>query len=160
VFDTTPFKTGDLIPVQLLGSDFFKECFSAEVKPAQTPVVPAEKGKAEDVKSAVSSKPSVDKPMAKAIVPAVTTVTGSYFSVQIFAVDESKSTGKPDFKGEEPVSSKNIGGYVKYFVGRYTDFNTALSEKKRLEIKFPGAFVVAFKDGGIVTVNELIKSLK
>jgi outer membrane protein OmpA-like peptidoglycan-associated protein len=160
VFDTSPFKTGDLVPVQLLGSDFFKGCFSAEVKPAETPAVPVEKPKTGDVKSSSSQKPSNDNTMTKSTAPVVMTEKGSYFSVQIFAVAESKNTGKPDFKGEDAVSSKNIGGYIKYFVGRYTDFSTAMSEKKRLENKFPGAFVVAFKDGNIVTVDELIKSMK
>jgi outer membrane protein OmpA-like peptidoglycan-associated protein/tetratricopeptide (TPR) repeat protein len=157
-FDTSPFLTGDVIPVQLLEPDFFKGCFSKEI--TAMPVKPEVKTESkEEIKTAVFY-PVVKQVFTESIVSEPVAVGDTYFTVQIYAIMESTGQKVPDFKGEEPVISKVIGGITKYYVGKYSGYKSAQSVKTRLQNKFPGAFIVAFKDGNIVPVNELKELLK
>ena len=45
----------------------------------------------------------------------------------------------------------------KYYVGANTDYNSVNRKRKELNETFPGCYIVAFKHGKQVNVNEAIK---
>ena len=48
----------------------------------------------------------------------------------------------------------------KYTVGSSADYNEIYRLRKSLADKFPEAFIIAFKDGSRMNVNEAIKMFK
>ena len=48
----------------------------------------------------------------------------------------------------------------KYTYGENTDYNKVLRTKKQISSKFKGAFIVAFKNGKKMDVNQAIKEFK
>ena len=63
-------------------------------------------------------------------------------------------------KGLKNVERYNEKGMWKYTVGSSTNFNEISKMRKELAKKFPQAFVVAFKDGKRIDVQEAIKEWK
>jgi len=149
-FDPTMFVHGDVIPVQLLPADFFKGCFDSGAGPAGVEAV-AMPGEA----SGESLSPAT--PAGGAAIPIVKPASlqeESYFTIQIYAVDQNANTSKLNFRGEEAFS-KPVGEYLKFYVGKFMDFRTANRERARLAGKFPGAFIVAFHQGEQIPVKQL-----
>jgi hypothetical protein len=107
-------------------------------------------------------KPNEIAETAKPTVPNVVSgenIQGeTYFTVQV-AAGRPGGSGSMDFKGEN-VFSIEIGGYEKYYVGKYQDFRSVSAERTRIAGKFTGAFIVAIKDGNVVPLNELRGILK
>ena len=52
------------------------------------------------------------------------------------------------------------GGMYKYTVGSSSDYNQIYRLRKEILDKFPGAFIIAFKDGAKMNVNEAIREFK
>ena len=48
----------------------------------------------------------------------------------------------------------------KYTTGETTDYNEALTLKRRMEKTFKGAFIVAFRNGKKMDVQEAIREFK
>ena len=122
-----------------------------EVKPAKEvkPVVTKDtKAPAKDVK-----KDSVVKPAASE-----KTETGVVFKVQIAAGSKSLETTPGNFKGLKNVSKAGEGNLYRYYYGEtgsYNEVKQFLSEAKAKG--YPSAFVVAFKDGKKISVDEALK---
>ena len=90
--------------------------------------------------------------------PAETAAEGEIiFKVQIFVSDIALRSNDPRFKGRRDVDSYNEGGMVKYTIGRSTSFNEANNLRKQLDPSFAGCFVIAFKDGQKMNINEAIR---
>jgi N-acetylmuramoyl-L-alanine amidase len=51
-------------------------------------------------------------------------------------------------------------GLYKYTYGESTDYNKVLRTKRQIAPKFKGAFIIAFKDGKKMDVNQAIKEFK
>ena len=51
-------------------------------------------------------------------------------------------------------------GLYKYTYNESTDYNKVLRIKKQIATKFKDAFIVAFKDGEKMDVNQAIKEFK
>ena len=51
-------------------------------------------------------------------------------------------------------------GLYKYTCGESTDYNKVLRTKRQLGNKFKGAFIIAFKNGKKMDVNQAIKEFK
>lgn len=79
------------------------------------------------------------------------------FKVQIFSSKVKVSAGSPLFKGLEGCESYVEGSYTKYTYGASNNYNTINRLRKEVAEKFPQAFVVAFKDGKKMDVNEGIR---
>lgn len=82
------------------------------------------------------------------------------FKVQIMASTKPLAAGSSQFKGVEGVSSYAESPYIKYTVGASEDYNEIFRLRKTLLDKFPEAFIVAFKDGQKVNINQAIKEFK
>ena len=63
-------------------------------------------------------------------------------------------------KGLSPVSYYKEKGLYKYTYGESTDYNKVLRMKREVTAKFKDAFIIAFKNGEKMNVNEAIKEFK
>jgi N-acetylmuramoyl-L-alanine amidase len=82
------------------------------------------------------------------------------FKVQIFASSTLIKAGDARFKGLSGVGHYQEGGMYKYTVGDSSDYNAAIRLRKEIADKFPQAFIVAFKDGKRMDLNEAIGESK
>ena len=82
------------------------------------------------------------------------------FKIQILTSDRKLSTNNKQFKGLSPVSYYQEKGIYKYTYGESTDYNKVLRTKRQIETKFKGAFIIAFKNGEKVDINQAIKEFK
>ena len=82
------------------------------------------------------------------------------FKIQILTSDKKLSAKNKLFKGLSPVNYYQEKGIYKYTYGESTDYNKVLRTKRQIETKFKGAFIIAFKNGEKVDVNQAIKEFK
>ena len=82
------------------------------------------------------------------------------FKIQILTSDKKLSANNKQFKGLSPVGYYQEKGIYKYTYGESTDYNKVLRTKRQIETKFKGAFIIAFKNGEKVDVNQAIKEFK
>ena len=115
---------------------------------------------AEQQPSVAVQQPSVaekQKPVAQR--PSVA-VQLPIFKVQFMTGSEKIKKGDRRFKGLTNVDSFRDGGMYKYTVGSSSDYNQIYRLRKEILDKFPGAFIIAFKNGTMMNVNEAIKEFK
>lgn len=82
------------------------------------------------------------------------------FKVQISSGRTKRSPNDSQFKGLANVEFYEEGGLFKYTVGNSTDYNAIAQLRKEILDKFPGAFIIAFKNGVKINVNEAISEFK
>lgn len=82
------------------------------------------------------------------------------FKVQIVASDVQLKKSSPQLKGMADVQCYQENGMYKYTVGESENPNEILRLRKTLLNKFPQAFVIAFRDGAKMNVNEAIREYK
>ena len=82
------------------------------------------------------------------------------FKVQISSGRTKRSPKDSQFKGLANVEFYEEGGLFKYTVGNSTDYNAIAQLRKEILSKFPGAFIIAFKNGVKINVNEAISEFK
>ena len=101
----------------------------------------------------VDDTPKVnDTPKANADAP--------IFKVQIFAADSKLKSSDKRFKGRTDTNHYKEGGLVKYTIGESTDYNAMNRLRRELNAQFPGCFVIAFKNGSKMNINEAIQEFK
>lgn len=81
------------------------------------------------------------------------------FKIQIFITDRVLKVSDSRFKGEKANYYKD-GNMLKYTIGSTTDYNEILRLKKSLGDKFPGSFIVAFKNGEKITTADAIREYR
>ena len=81
------------------------------------------------------------------------------FMVQIFVSDKVLDPSDTRLKGEKANYYKE-GRVFKYTLGASTDYNEIMQLRKDLAAKFPGCFVVAFKNGEKMNTNDAIIEFK
>jgi N-acetylmuramoyl-L-alanine amidase len=123
-----------------------------EAKPETRPEVQPEVKP--EVKPAVKPEP---QPKAQ---PAVSEVKGPVFKVQIFTSSALIKAGDARFKGLSGIGHYKDGGMYKYTVGESADYNAINRLRREIADKFPQAFVIAFKDGVRMDVNQAISEFK
>lgn len=77
------------------------------------------------------------------------------YSVQISASRKKLDPIPSNFKGEKSVFREDEKKISRYFTGQFATYADAATEKKRLEKKFPDAFVVAFDNGKLISVKNI-----
>lgn len=82
------------------------------------------------------------------------------FAVQILTSSKPLPANDKRFKGLKPVENYKENGLYKYTYGTSDDYNKVLRSKKEITDKFKDAFIIAFKDGKKINVNEAIKEFK
>jgi N-acetylmuramoyl-L-alanine amidase len=80
-----------------------------------------------------------------------------YFTIQIKSSIKKISLKSKEFKGFKPIEEKKTSNGYKYFYGkktRYDDITKILAKTRK---SFPDAFIVAYRNGKIVPVKEVLK---
>lgn len=114
------------------------------------------KGKA----TATAPKPQ-PKAQEKTVEPETKADEGKpVFKIQILTSDKKLPSKSKQFKGLSPVTYYQEKGMYKYTYGESTDYNKVLRTKRQISAKFKGAFIIAFKNGQKMDVNQAIKEFK
>ena len=106
------------------------------------------------------SKPEVAEPVeAKPVEtkPVEAKPTRPIYKVQILASSSKIKTGDARLQGRKDADFYQEGGLYKYTVGASEDYDEIYRLRKEVAQKFPEAFIVAFKDGQRINVNEARK---
>lgn len=79
------------------------------------------------------------------------------FKVQVMAVTAPLPPDDKRLKGMRDVDCYQEGGWYKYTCGVSADYNEMVRLRRKLASKFKGAFIVAFKNGKKMDINEAIE---
>jgi len=101
--------------------------------------------KSTDSKTTTSSVVSSDKPV---------------FKIQLLTSAKPLKLTDTQFKGLSPVDYYKENGLYKYTYGETNDYNAILQTKKSINSKFKDAFIIAFKNGNKINVQEAIQEFK
>ena len=83
------------------------------------------------------------------------------FKIQILTSGRKLPSKSKQFKGLSPVDSYEENGIIKYTYGADTNYNKILRLKRnKVDSKFKDAFIIAFKDGQKVNINQAIREFK
>lgn len=82
------------------------------------------------------------------------------FKVQ-FATSSTKiQLNSEKFKGIKPVEEHLLDGIYKYTTGNEDDYSKILDIQAKVRKQFPDAFVISFKNGKKIPINEALKEIK
>lgn len=113
--------------------------------PAVTPVQESAKPQKEPETPVVAPVAAADAPI---------------FKVQILVSSQKLKAGDSRLKGQTGVDSYVENGMTKYTVGASENYNEIYHLRKSLLDKFPEAFIIAFKGGKRMDVQQAIKEFK
>lgn len=83
------------------------------------------------------------------------------FKIQILTSDRVLLSKSRLFKGLAPVGRYKENGIYKYTYGETTDYNRILRLKRsKVDAKFKDAFIIAFKNGEKMNINQAIREFK
>ncbi len=119
-----------------------------EVKPEQVKTQPE--------RPAVRTQP--EQPKAPAL-PAADQVK-PVFKVQILASSRLLKAGDSQLNGVTDFEVYQEGGLYKYTLGASNNYNDIYKLRKSVSEKFPEAFIIAFKNGEKMNVNQAIREFK
>jgi N-acetylmuramoyl-L-alanine amidase len=101
---------------------------------------------------------NVEKPKKDSPKKAVEKQSNVQFKVQIAAGSRKLETKSYNFKGLKNVERLKIGKIYKYYIGQESDYPEILRFQKLAKSKgYRSAFVVAFKNGKKIPVDEVLK---
>lgn len=86
--------------------------------------------------------------------------TQPVFKVQIIAAQRQLKAGDHNFRGLEGCEFYQENGMAKYTYGASNNYNEIYRLRKAILDKFPGAFIIAFKNGDKMDVNQAIREFK
>lgn len=79
-----------------------------------------------------------------------------FFSVQIAASKKKMDTSPSNFKGEKNIYRIESADMLRYYSGKFKNYDDAVKEKQRIEKKFPESFVVAFENNELISVKKAL----
>jgi N-acetylmuramoyl-L-alanine amidase len=95
----------------------------------------------------------------KSIEDLKTTDTSIIYKIQIVASSKAIDTKPSNFKGLNAISREREDGLFKYFYGNTSDFNiTKTLEEEAIKKGYKSSFIVAFRDGKKISLNEALKT--
>lgn len=128
-------------PVEVEEDIVIEEPTAADTQPVQTAQTAQPKEISRSSKSNTSSKP--------------------VFKIQILTSDKVLPKNSRQFKGLFPIDRYKEKGIYKYTYGESTDYNKILRLKRsKVDAKFKDAFIIAFKDGEKMNINQAIREFK
>lgn len=111
----------------------------------------------------VKAEPQVvrtERRVVKAAPKAAVAADKPVFKVQILVSSRKLKNGDPHLKGLTDYDFYQEAGYCKYTVGESANYNEIYRLRKQILDKFPEAFIIAFKNGAKMNVNEAIREFK
>ena len=118
-----------------------------------------EEPEAPEVPETMPEPEPVAKPVSN-MKPTAPAVSAPVFKVQILTSSDKLSPRDARFKGQKNTSYYKDGKVYKYTVGESTDYNAILRLRREVAASFPQAFVIAFRDGVRMDINEAIREFK
>jgi len=76
--------------------------------------------------------------------------------VQLAATTQPLEKHAPNFKNEKNIFSIRSENIYRYYSGKFSTYEKALKEKRRLQAKFNGAFIVAFENEKLISVKKAL----
>lgn len=89
-----------------------------------------------------------------------TTTDQPVFKVQVFVVPNVLKPSDARFKGRSDCSYYKENGMVKYTIGESANYNEIYQLRKEVLAAFPDCFIIAFKNGEKMNINEAIREYK
>ena len=89
-----------------------------------------------------------------------TPISPPVFKLQILASSTKLKANDAQLKGQKDADYYQEGGLYKYTLGASEDYNEIYQLRKTQLSRFPQAFIIAFKDGNKMNVQEAIKEFK
>ena len=135
---------------------------AAAAKKRSQPAQPKQpESKQPELKQPESKQPESKQPAASTLSAGEGQEVGlPIFKIQISTGRTRLKTTDKQFKGLPDVDCYEEGGMFKYTVGASTDYNAIARQRREILDKFPGAFIIAFKNGQKMNVNEAIAEFK
>lgn len=119
-----------------------------------TPVIVIDKKQSKAEKPEVVEKPSRN---TESNTPAAS-AKGVVFKVQIAASGKTLELVPSNFNGLSNISKDDSTAVIKYYYGETSEYNNAKELQEQAKAKgYSSAFIVAFKDGKKITVQEALK---
>lgn len=78
------------------------------------------------------------------------------FKVQVLASNRQLRSGSELFRGHTDIDCVQEGNFYKYFIGSSTNYNDISRLRGKLLKDFPQAFIIAYKNGSRMDVNQAI----
>lgn len=100
------------------------------------------------------------EPETPVVAPVAVAADAPVFKVQILVSSQKIKAGDSRFKGQTGVDSYVENGLTKYTVGASENYNEIYHLRKSLQDKFPEAFIIAFKDGKRMDVQQAIREFR
>ena len=136
---TVPFKPGENVKPQMTEPE--KETVKEEKKEEKN----VEKDEKNDASQQAEAPEKSEAPV---------------FKVQILTSNVKLKSGSRQLKGQEDADFYKDGNLYKYTVGASTNYNEIYRLRKQLLSKFPEAFIIAFKNGQRMDVQQAIREFK
>lgn len=89
-----------------------------------------------------------------------TSSDGPVFKIQLLASGRNLRTDSQQFQGLKDIDSFQEDNLFKYTYGSSENYNDIYRLRKTILDKFPEAFIIAFKDGQKMNINDAIKEFK
>jgi N-acetylmuramoyl-L-alanine amidase len=132
-----------------------------KAEPKPEPQQEAQQEKPEPQEAAEVTQPEPAQPQSDVKQPKQKpAVARPVFKVQILTSPKALKANDSRFKGVKDTGSYQESGLYKYTVGSSEDYNEIYRLRKSILDKFPEAFIIAFKDGKRMNVQEAIKEFK
>ena len=120
---------------------------------------PAVEETKEDTKEERKATPA-EKPVNQEEKQKVNQDEAPVFKVQILTSNIKLKSGSRQLKGQEDADFYKDGNIYKYTVGASTNYNEIYRLRKQLLDRFPEAFIIAFKHGQRMDVQQAIREFK
>lgn len=116
----------------------------------------------------VNTAPQQEKLLAEAktapkrpiVVESATNDSEITFKIQILTSSKPLAKNDKRLKGLKEVDYYKEGGIYKYTYGASSDYNKVLRTKRTITAQFKDAFIIAFRNGEKMNVNEAIAEFK
>ena len=144
---TVPFKPGENVKPQMTEPE--KETVKEEKKEEKKEDKNEEKKEEKEEKNDASQQAEAPE---KSEAPV--------FKVQIITSRVKLKSGSRQLKGQEDADFYKDGNLYKYTVGASTNYNEIYRLRKQLLDRFPEAFIIAFKNGQRMDVQQAIREFK
>jgi N-acetylmuramoyl-L-alanine amidase len=108
----------------------------------------------------LTGKKQTPEPKQLETIPVTTPASEINFMVQVATASTRIEVKPENFKGIKDITEIAGGDYFRYATGTYSDYPSAFRYRKKIELLYPDAFVIAVKDNKILPLQQALEQLK